>query len=117
MEDCTVRAICKLTGKSWDEVYIGMALQGLLLANMPNGNDVWGAYLQHLGYERFDAPNTCPSCYTVADFCRDHPRGRYLLALSNHVVTVEDGSYFDTFDSGAETPIYFWTKEIDTNGI
>ena len=117
VDDCTVRAICKLTGKTWEEVYIGIVLQGLLLANMPNGNDVWGAYLKRLGYKRRIVPDTCPDCYTVKDFCRDHPRGRYLLALSSHVVTVEDGSYFDTFDSGAETPIYYWTKESEKNGI
>ena len=29
--DCTVRAIAKATGKSWDEVYIGLRLQGLIM--------------------------------------------------------------------------------------
>lgn len=56
-------------------------------------------------------PNTCPDCYTVADFCADHPRGVYVLALSSHVVCAENGSYFDTWDSGNEIPLFYWAKE------
>ena len=43
--DCTVRAIAKATGKSWDEVYIGLCLQGLIMGDLPSANSVWGAYL------------------------------------------------------------------------
>ena len=44
--DCTVRAIAKATGKSWDEVYIGLCLQGLIMGDLPSANSVWGAYLR-----------------------------------------------------------------------
>lgn len=98
--DCTVRAIAKATGKSWDEVYIGLCLQGLIMGDLPSANSVWSAYLRQQGFTRNVIPNTCPDCYTVADFCADHPRGVYVLALSSHVVCVEDGTYFDTWDSG-----------------
>ena len=50
-------------------------------------------------------------CYPVADFCADHPRGVYVLALSSHVVCAENGSYFDTWDSGNEIPLFYWAKE------
>ena len=96
--DCTVRAIAKATGKSWDEVYIGLCLQGLIMGDLPSANSVWSAYLRQQGY-------------TVADFCADHPRGVYVLALSSHVVCVEDGTYFDTWDSGSEIPLFYWAKE------
>lgn len=109
--DCTIRAIVKATGKSWDEVYISTALQGYIMANMADANVVWGAYLKRIGFRRGIVPDTCPDCYTVKDFCADHPQGTYILALSGHVVAVVDGDYYDAWDSGDEIPIYFWYKE------
>lgn len=37
--------------------------------------------------------------------------GTYILALSGHVVTVVDGDWYDTWDSGGEIPIYYWVRE------
>ena len=109
--DCTVRAISKITGDSWDDTYTGLALQGFMLKDMPSSNHVWGAYLKANGYKRSIIPNTCPDCYTVKDFTMEYPDGAYLLATGTHVVTVVNGNYFDTWDSGDEVPIYFWYKE------
>lgn len=109
--DCTVRAISRATGESWDAVYCGLCVEGLRLCDMPTANHVWGAYLRRHGFRRRALPDDCPDCYTVADFCRDHPHGTYVLAISGHVVCVADGSYYDTWDSGEESPAYYWYKE------
>lgn len=110
--DCVIRAVSKLTGQTWEETYVGILLQGFVLFDMPSANRVWTAYLRHLGYSRQEIPNTCPDCYTVRDFCRDHPKGSYLLSLDGHVVAVESGNYFDTWDSGSEPVIaYFFRKD------
>lgn len=109
--DCTVRAISRATGEGWDTVYCGLCVEGLRLCDMPTANHVWGAYLRRHGFRRRALPDDCPDCYTVADFCRDHPHGTYVLAISGHVVCVDDGSYYDTWDSGAESPAYYWYKE------
>ena len=109
--DCVIRAISKITGKSWGETYIAIAVQGYNLYDMPSSNNVWAAYLRSLGFKRFVIPDTCPDCYTVKDFCIDNPQGAFLLATGSHVVPVIDGDYYDAWDSGAEVPIYFWTKE------
>jgi hypothetical protein len=69
--DCTVRAIAKATGKSWDEIYIGLCLQGLILGDLPSANSVWGAYLRQHGFTRNVIPDTCPDCYTVDRFSDD----------------------------------------------
>lgn len=116
--DCTVRAISKALGQSWEQTYTELALQGMILSDMPSANHVWGAYLKHKGFERKLIPDSCPDCYTVADFCEDNPEGTYILAISGHVVTVISGQYYDTWDSGSEVPIYFWKKKgITSNGI
>lgn len=65
------------------------------------------------GFERFVIPNTCPDCYSVDDFCLDHPKGLYVLTLKNHVVAVEDGDIYDTWDCSGEIPLYFWKRKGD----
>ena len=108
--DCTIRAICKLTNQDWDTVYAATTFQGFLAKDMPSGNATWGAYLHKIGYSRGFIPDDRLGRYTVKDFCRDHPSGGFLLVLDQHVVTVEDGDYYDTWDSGNEFPVYYWTK-------
>lgn len=38
VSDCTVRAICKATGKDWGEVYLSLCIQGYLDGDLPNAN-------------------------------------------------------------------------------
>lgn len=113
--DCTVRALSKALDKSWAAVYAGLAAKGYEMADMPSSNTVWGAYLREHGFRRDIVPMECPDCYTVADFARDHPQGTFVLALRGHVLTIQDGSVFDSWDSTSEHPLYFWHKEATKN--
>ena len=108
--DCTVRAIAAATLKQWETVYADLAVEGLLLHDMPTANYVWGHYLRRCGWNRSAIPNSCPDCYTVAEFAADNPTGVYILAMATHVVCVRDGDWLDTWDSGDETPLYYWQK-------
>ena len=108
--DCVIRAISKLTNQSWQTVFMDICLAGYELCDMPSSNAVWAAYLKRRGFRRRVIPDTCPSCYTVKDFCLDNPHGKFLLATGSHVVTVIDGDYYDAWDSGDEVPIYYWSK-------
>lgn len=109
--DRVIRAICKLTDRDWEDVYLDIALQGFMMHDMPTANHVWGTYLKENHFVQTLLPNTCPDCYTVKDFCADFPKGTYLLAIGNHVVAVQDGNYYDAWDSGDELPIFYWQKE------
>ena len=111
--DCVVRALSKALGQDWEQTYIDLCVEGCLRCDMPSANAVWGAYLRRKGFEREIIPNTCPECYTVENFCADHPNGTYILALDGHVVSVVDGQYFDTWQSGREVPIYYWHRKED----
>ena len=110
--DCVIRAISIALNKSWDEVYIDLSTNGFLLRDMPSSNRVWGDYLKTQGYKSYMLPDTCPYCYTVKDFCNDFPDGTYILCTGTHVIAVISGNYIDTWDSGNETPVYYWKKEV-----
>jgi hypothetical protein len=109
--DCPIRAISKLENATWHQIYWDICKQGAIEWATPNSDIVWSRYLQKLGYKRHSFIDTCPDCYTVRDFCIDHPYGRYLLKLNEHVVAVVNGDYYDSWDSGDETVIYYYTKE------
>ena len=109
--DCVIRAVSKIMNQSWERTYIDLCIEGLIMSDFPSSNNVWGTYLRQHGFTRYIVPNTCPDCYTVADFANEHKKGKYILALNGHVVAVEDGRYYDTWDSGNEVPIYYWHKE------
>ena len=111
--DCVIRAIAKATGQPWDDVYIQISLQGFKDKNMPSANTVWGNYLKSLGFKRHTIPNSCPDCYTVADFCAEHTTGTYILATGTHVIAVMDGNYYDAWDSGNEVPAYYFSEEYN----
>ena len=108
--DCTIRAISKATDQSWAEVYIGLFIKGYQMKDMLASNSVWSAYLLDRGFKRATIPNTCPECYTVKDFAEDHPKGTYILGTGDHAVAIVDGDYYDSWDSGAEIPMYYFRR-------
>ena len=109
--DCTVRAVSKALNQSWEKSYVGLALEGFILRDMPSANAVWGSYLKKRGFKRKIVSDVCPDCYTLADFALDNPSGVFVVALSEHVVCVLNGIVYDSWDSLNEFPLYFWYKE------
>lgn len=106
--DCTIRAICLLTDMKWEDVYIGIVMQGLVDYDMPESDAVWGKYLYNLGYNQYSIPEMYK--HTVKDFCKVNPIGKFLLKTQGHVVAVYNGDYYDTGDCGDEIPIYYWAR-------
>ena len=108
--DCVVRAISKALNQSWEDTYIDLTIQGYLMGDLLSSNAVWGAYLKSKGFERDIISNDCPECYTIEDFCYEHPKGTYFIGTGTHAVCVKDGCVFDTWNSSGETPIYYYYK-------
>ena len=109
--DCVVRALSKALNQSWDETYLDLMELGFEIKDMPSSNYVWGIYLKRRGFRKTTIEDACPDCYTVKHFCFDYKYGTYVLATGSHVITVINGDYYDSWDSGNEIPIYFFVKE------
>ena len=109
-EDCTVRAISRLTNKTWDDAYILVCTGGLIEKTMPDQKAAVTTLMSMLGFQNNPLPNACPKCYTIKRFCIDFPRGRYMVATGSHVVAVIDGNYYDAFDSGNEVLLNYWSE-------
>lgn len=109
--DCVIRALTLALGKSWDDVYLALSEFGFKNKTMPSVNETWTSFLRKSGFTRYIIPDSCPDCYTVRDFCEDHPQGTYILAAETHVIACVDGDYYDSWDSGSKIPIYYFKKE------
>ena len=81
------------------------------MCDMPSNNGVWAAYLRKRGFKRRMLPDDCPDCYTVEDFCRDHPKGTFVIAVHGHVLTAKDSDFYDSWNSGNENVIYYFERE------
>lgn len=108
--DCTVRAICAVTGKSWHEALDDLCAVSHDLLDMPSANRVLAAYMDSIGFGRQKLINQCPNCITVADFATTHPHGIYILGPHEHVVAVINGDWWDSWDSGSTIPEYYFYR-------
>lgn len=109
--DCSVRAISKALGKDWEDSYISLCAEGLYYRDMPSSNYVWGMYLLRFGFKQRMIDSICPKCISVSEFTEEHPSGTYVLGCEGHVVTAVDGDYFDSWDSGHKTVLFYFEKE------
>ena len=96
VNDCTIRAISRATGRSWDETYRRLSEFARELAVMPDSVFYIDAYLA----EHFDKVFACKqnNKMTVGEFVKQHPDGTYLITMSGHITCAIDGLIYDTFD-------------------
>ena len=111
--DCTIRAICAVTGLDWKTAHTAVCELARDMSDMPSTNRVWWAFLRAIGFRKFHLIDTCPACYTVRDFALDHPHGKYILGPHEHAVAVVDGWYMDSWDSGSTVPTYYFEEEMN----
>lgn len=120
--DCTVRAITKIfenDGYDWEKTYAALCAQGMRYGDMPSANSVWGSFLLDHGFEEHSIMSKCRECYTVEQFCRDHPKGEFIVGTDQHAIAVVNSDIWDVFDSRDMYPTYYFErikKEEPTNG-
>lgn len=115
-DDCVIRALTKALDVDWDTASVYAIVQQIRDSDLYVKNYVWGNLLLRNGFTKHHIPDTCPDCFTVEDFAKEHPHGLYILGTGEHAVAVVDGDWYDTFDSGAMIPIVYYEKER-RNGV
>ena len=110
--DCVIRAISKATGYDWERTYTELCLQGFMMSDLPSSNSVWGMYLLNKGFKEHLITRSCTTCYTLMDFCNDHPVGTFVVGTDFHAVCVIDGTVWDAYDSRDLNPTYYFEKTI-----
>lgn len=109
--DCVVRALSIALDLGWDEVYHDLCQLGGQIKRMPNDAENYRTYLINAGLIRTGISNKKGSKRpTVDSFARSHKEGTYILEVANHIVTVRDGYYYDTWDCGEKHLYGFWAK-------
>lgn len=119
--DCVVRSISTALNYNWYMVHDELCFLSRKIGDMPSSNRVWKQYLRNKGCTEYIAQNECPNCLTVEQFCKAHPKGRYILSTvayskardnivvtGTHLLAVIDGDYYDTWDSGNDVPLSYF---------
>lgn len=111
VRDCVKRAIVKASGKSYAEVSKELnrykKISGAKTYNEWKNvdpyieNEMGGkrmAFIVQKGQNRMNG----------GEFCQRFPRGVFLLKMANHLVCVQDGVIFDSWDSSEKCIYVAW---------
>lgn len=110
--DCVVRALTKVTGKSWPEAFEALLPYAIELQCMPNSQVCYERYLKEHGFEYHGISNKKGSKRPTVDrFAKDHKAGTFFLNVANHCVAVANGIYYDTWDSGQKCLYGYWERQ------
>ena len=92
IDDCVVRSISLLTGRSWDEVYDEITDIASDNRLMFDSVEFVEQYLDN----RY--PRECHYSKTLEEFIDEHPKGKYAVSMDGHLTAVIDGICYDTFN-------------------
>lgn len=99
--DCAIRAICKVTGKQWLEVFDDLCKYAREAQCLPNQPKAYEPYLHDLGFFYHSVPCR-PKMKTVREFRKDF-KGTAIcnvkVGYGSHFSAVQDGHIFDTWDT------------------
>ena len=110
--DCVVRAMCKATGKEWNEVYRRLCEIGFEEKAMPNEKVCYERFLQENGFVKMNISNRKGSKRpTVNEMAVKSEDGKtYVCQVANHLVTAKDGYYWDIWESGNKSLYSYFVK-------
>lgn len=113
--DCAIRTICKAEKMEWLEAYDMMYQVSREVQCPMNCKQGFEHILKHLGYIYHPISNKKGSKRPTVDrFSKDNTEGCFVLVVANHYVCSENGSYYDTWDSGDCCLYGYWKKESES---
>ena len=104
--DCVVRAITKVFDLSWEDAFMSLIPSALKIKSMPDTKEVLNEYFKEKNIKWV-------GCKAVKGKPRLTPKtfkekGSYVLSLAGHILAVENGCYYDTWDSGECCVYGYW---------
>lgn len=120
--DCSIRALMKLEGISWETAYIMLAEAGLIVKDVMNSTRAIEYVLtKRLGYVKGHStkPPKGGKWPKVHKWCFDyfmevggeHENRKVFIFTTGHVIPSMRGLYYDTADSGNMTVRSFYYKD------
>lgn len=106
--DCVIRAFSLALNKSWDDTYTELCQLGMKMKAMPNDTVTYTKYAKDNNMEKCKVLLEDGKKPTVAQFAKINKTGTFVLRVANHLVTVKDGKYHDTWDSGSKSIYTYW---------
>lgn len=114
--DCVVRALCKATDNDWDTVFKALVEIAFEMKCMPSSDDAWKEYLSRNGFAyRKLSIKKGSKRPTPQTFSASNREGTYVLVVAGHIVTSQDGYFWDTWDCGAKGMYGYWEKVEQTS--
>jgi hypothetical protein len=109
--DCAIRCLCKAEKKTWLEMYDLMWKLSREIQSPMNNKYGFEHIVKSLGYQYYGISNKKGSKRpTIDEFASQHKEGTYICVVANHYVAVEDGLFYDTWDSGRKSMYGYWKK-------
>lgn len=109
--DCSIRAYCAAEDLEWDDAYDTACQYGKANNLMPNDSANCKQILENEYGYTFVKLSKEEKGMTVKEFAIKHNEGIYVLSVPSHLVTVINGEYYDTWDSGDKKVKAYYKKE------
>lgn len=113
--DCAIRAMTKFFGISWVEAFNRLVEYARESQTMINALPNIKRYMEdnNVPYVSVYKPKA-KNKTTVEAFAKEHKDGTYILyarsGFGTHLVAVENGQYFDTWNCGDRIVYGYWSK-------
>lgn len=107
--DCVVRALAKVTGRGWYDIYEELYLIGKREATMPNDKHTYKMFIETLNTEKvnvFKDVNGKRKRLTVNDVSK--LEGKHIVTTAHHLTATMDGNYYDIWDCGKKCAYMIW---------
>ena len=109
-QDDVVRAICKVTNKTWNDVYQELFDISNKMHDMINSKNVIDTYIKTFNGKFFTLgkPKVGEKRPTIEEFVNMNKTGKYILYLRDYYVTVIDGVLYNTINLNDEAVYSYW---------
>lgn len=101
--DCFIRAICKVTGFNWIDVYDTLCKTGRKYGMMPISS-----FVVYMAYKDIFESHKINNEITLEEFIKSHTVGKFIVMYRIHAVALVDGILYDD-------PITNYDKDLKYN--